>query len=115
MPGNEIKSLEYNAEPARLQQVRLRLPILKKYHVLHNSYLWKSCGYRQFILDSKSFCVSLFLIGNLEVQAAKKYFVTNNITCAYHLVTDWTLSQETYVKVFESQIRVVLQSPEDLT
>ena len=47
-----------------IQQVQLRLPILK-YHVLHNSYLWKSCGYRQFILDSKSFCVSLFLIGNL--------------------------------------------------
>ena len=45
-------------------------------------------GYRQFILDSKSFCVSLFLIGNLEVQAAKKYFVTNRITCAYHFFTD---------------------------
>ena len=41
-----------------IQQVQLRLPILK-YHVLHNSYLWKSCGYRQFILDSKNFCVSL--------------------------------------------------------
>ena len=51
-----------------------------KYHLLHNNYISKSCGYPQFMLDSKSFCLSLFLIRNLEVQAAKRYSVTNSIT-----------------------------------